>query len=84
MNYLNLLEEAYELDEMSEARLPLLEEVIREADLARDIETAVEARWLLIDTCLYVGFPKKQLIAFSWLINLYESSEGKVDVFDLL
>ena len=33
MNYLNLLEEAYELDEMSEARLPLLEEVIREADL---------------------------------------------------
>lgn len=37
MNYLNLLEEAYELDEMSEARLPLLEEVIREADLARDI-----------------------------------------------
>lgn len=38
----------------------------------------------LIDTCMYAGFPKKQLAAFSWLINLYETTENQVRVFDLL
>lgn len=84
MDYLELFNEVDQMEQESADRIPLLEEIIRQADCAQDIRTGVEARWALIETCLFVGFPKKQLAAFSWLIHLYETTENEIDVYDLL
>lgn len=56
MDYLNALEEAWGMDDTSE-KVKLLEQAIASADMYNDVESAVEARELLIETCLTAGFP---------------------------
>lgn len=82
MDYLNALEEAWGMDDTSE-KVKLLEQAIASADMYNDVESAVEARELLIETCLTAGFPKKQLKAFSWLVKKWEDDDSSVDTFDL-
>ncbi|ECJ9734885.1 hypothetical protein [Listeria monocytogenes] len=82
MDYLNALEEAWGMDDTSE-KVKLLEQAIVSADMYNDVESAVEARELLIETCLTAGFPKKQLKAFSWLVKKWEDDDSSVDTFDL-
>ncbi|MBC2073005.1 hypothetical protein IA833_01715 [Listeria marthii] len=83
MDYLNALEEAWGMDDNAE-KVKLLEQAIASADMYNDVESAVEARELLIETCLTAGFPKKQLKAFGWLVKKWEDDNSSVDTFDLL
>ncbi|MBC1983825.1 hypothetical protein [Listeria booriae] len=84
MNYLEDLETAWQMRDDDPARIKVLEQAILGADMYNDIPNGIEARDMLIDTCLYVGFPKKQLQAFSWLVKKFEEDCPDVDGFDLL
>lgn len=71
MDYLNDLESVWGMDDTPE-KVKVLERIIAGADLYNNIEDGIEAREMLIDTCLTVGLPKKQLQAFSWLIKKWK------------
>ncbi|MBF2638824.1 hypothetical protein IBB56_07465 [Listeria welshimeri] len=75
MDYLNDLESVWGMDDTPE-KVKVLERIIAGADLYNNIEDGIEAREMLIDTCLTVGFPKKQLQAFSWLIKKWEDVDS--------
>ncbi|MBC2358536.1 hypothetical protein HBP70_00680 [Listeria welshimeri] len=84
MDYLNDLESVWGMDDTSE-KVKVLERIIAGADLYNNIEDGIEAREMLIETCFTVGFPKKQLQAFSWLIKKWEDvdSDYYIDTDDL-
>ncbi|ECB9821904.1 hypothetical protein FL865_10290 [Listeria monocytogenes] len=84
MDYLNDLESVWGMDDTPE-KIKVLERIIAGADLYNNIDDGIEARDLLIDTCLTAGFPKKQLQAFSWLIKKWEDkdSDAYIDTEDL-
>ncbi|MBF2412719.1 hypothetical protein IA823_08750 [Listeria welshimeri] len=84
MDYLNDLESVWGMDDTPE-KVKVLERVIAGADLYNNIEDGIEAREMLIETCFTVGFPKKQLQAFSWLIKKWEDvdSDYYIDTDDL-
>ncbi|MEC1373695.1 hypothetical protein P9D39_05180 [Heyndrickxia oleronia] len=82
-DYIELFEETLMMEDNDLARIPILERVIREADSHNDIETGIEARFELIETCNYSGYPKKVLQAFSWLMQKYEEDESSVDEHQL-
>ncbi|MDT0016232.1 hypothetical protein QJV03_03415 [Listeria swaminathanii] len=67
-------------------KIKALERIITSADAHNDVEIGRWARDFLIDVCLTVGFPKKQLQAFSWLISKWEGEDNDVyiDTEDLL
>ncbi|MBC2101421.1 hypothetical protein IBB80_01440 [Listeria marthii] len=83
MDYLVDFDMSWDLEDGPE-RIKLLERVIAGADAHNDMDTAIEARDILIDTCSAVGFPKKQLQAFSWLAKLWEDDASNYDTQDLL
>ncbi|MDT0013615.1 hypothetical protein [Listeria cossartiae] len=83
MDYLVDFDMSWDLEDGPE-RIKLLERVIAGADAHNDMDTAIEARDILIDTCSVVGFPKKQLQAFSWLAKLWEDDASIYDTRDLL
>ncbi|MBC1700671.1 hypothetical protein HB964_01740 [Listeria welshimeri] len=84
MDYLNDLESVWGMDDTPE-KVKVLERIIAGADLYNNIEDGIEAREMLIETCFTVGFPKKQLQAFSWLIKKWEDvdSDYYIDTDDL-
>ncbi|EEJ0015598.1 hypothetical protein [Listeria innocua] len=83
MDYLNDIEEAWGMDDNAE-KVKILERAIASADMYNDVENGIEARDMLIDTCLTAGFPKKQLQAFSWLVKKWEDDAAYIDAYDLL
>ncbi|PZG55057.1 hypothetical protein C1909_02640 [Listeria ivanovii] len=83
MSYLEDLEMTWQMEDNAE-KVKVLERAITSADMYNDLENAVEARDMLIDTCLTAGFPKKQLKAFSWLVKKWEDDESIIDAYDLL
>ncbi|MBC1389955.1 hypothetical protein JL739_03455 [Listeria welshimeri] len=83
MDYLNVIEIAWNMDDTPEKE-KLLEQAITIADKYNDLKTSVEAREMLITSYMTTGFPKKQLQAFSWLINKWEEGTGCIDTYDLL
>ncbi|MBC2253533.1 hypothetical protein HCB19_12375 [Listeria welshimeri] len=84
MDYLNDLESVWGMEDTPE-KVKVLERIISGADLYNNIEDGIEAREMLIETCFTVGFPKKQLQAFSWLIKKWEDvdSDYYIDTDDL-
>ncbi|MBC1641266.1 hypothetical protein HCJ01_06185 [Listeria welshimeri] len=84
MDYLNGLESVRGMDDTPE-KVKVLERIIAGADLYNNIEDGIEARKMLIETCFTIGFPKKQLQAFSWLIKKWEDvdSDYYIDTDDL-
>lgn len=60
MDYLNDIEEAWGMDDNAE-KVKILERAIASADMYNDVENGIEARDMLIDTCLTAGFPKKTI-----------------------
>ncbi|MBC1679505.1 hypothetical protein HCJ24_01530 [Listeria welshimeri] len=84
MDYLNDLESVWGMDDTPE-KVKVLERIIAGADLYNNIEDGIEAREMLIEICFTVGFPKKQLQAFSWLIKKWEDvdSDYYIDTDDL-
>ncbi|ECL7896811.1 TPA: hypothetical protein LWI60_002367 [Listeria innocua] len=83
MDYLNDIEEAWGMEDTAE-KVKILERAIASADMYNDVENGIEARDMLIDTCLTAGFPKKQLQAFSWLVKKWEDDAAYIDAYDLL
>ncbi|MBC1318739.1 hypothetical protein HBP58_02380 [Listeria welshimeri] len=75
MDYLNDLESVWGMDDTPE-KVKVLERIIAGADLYNNIEDDIEAREMLIESCFTVGFPKKQLQAFSWLIKKWEDVDS--------
>ncbi|MBC1339684.1 hypothetical protein HB802_00125 [Listeria welshimeri] len=75
MDYLNDLESVWGMDDTPE-KVKVLERIIAGADLYNNIEDGIEARKMLIETCFTIGFPKKQLQAFSWLIKKWEDVDS--------
>ncbi|EAD0069994.1 hypothetical protein NB52_04405 [Listeria monocytogenes] len=82
MDYLVDFDMSWDLEDGPE-RIKLLERVIAGADVHNDISTAIEARDILIEVCSKVGFAKKQLQAFSWLVKIWEEDERNYDTHDL-
>lgn len=82
MDYLVDFDMSWDLEDGPE-RIKLLERVIAGADAHNDISTAIEARDILIEVCSKVGFAKKQLQAFSWLVKIWEEDERNYDTHDL-
>lgn len=84
MDCLNGLESVRGMDDTPE-KVKVLERIIAGADLYNNIEDGIEARKMLIETCFTIGFPKKQLQAFSWLIKKWEDvdSDYYIDTDDL-
>ncbi|EAF1852413.1 hypothetical protein CIL24_03910 [Listeria monocytogenes] len=85
MDYLNDTQTVWGMEDTPE-KIKVLERIITGADAHNDVESGIEARDMLIETCLTVGFPKKQLQAFSWLISKWEDEDNDVyiDSEDLL
>ncbi|ARM72592.1 TPA_asm: hypothetical protein GIN74_02625 [Listeria monocytogenes] len=84
MSYLEDLETAWQMNENDPERIKVLERAIASADMYNDLQSSVEARDMLIDTCYLVGMPKKQLQAFSWLVKKWEKDDTYIDGYDLL
>ncbi|WP_343363372.1 hypothetical protein [Listeria seeligeri] len=83
MSYLEDLEIAWQMEDNAE-KIKVLERAIASADMYNDLPNSIEARDMLIDTCMSVGFPKKQLQAFSWLVKKWEDDEDYIDTYDML
>lgn len=85
MDYLKDMKTVWGMEDSPE-KIKILERIIAGADAHNDVETGIDARDMLIETCLTVGFPKKQLQAFSWLISKWEDEDNDVyiDSEDLL
>ncbi|MBC1698350.1 hypothetical protein HB969_03745 [Listeria welshimeri] len=77
MDYLNDLESVWGMDDTPE-KVKVLEHLIAAADAHNDVQNGIYARDLLVETCLTMGFTKKQLQAFSWIIKKWESEDSDV------
>lgn len=84
MDAYDYMEEAYEIGEKSVEGVRLIEQAIKTADADNDIEAGYEARDMLMEATYDLGMPKKQLLAFAWMIKQYEAEEIYLDQEDLL
>lgn len=78
-----LMEEVYDLPD-GLAKITLLEEAARTADLANSVVDAYEARSMIVENATFNGYPMKALVAFSWMLGQYDKNEELFDEFDLL
>ncbi|MBC1518544.1 hypothetical protein HB877_06290 [Listeria welshimeri] len=78
MDYLDDLEEACNMDNTLE-KVKVLERIIASADMYNDVASGINARIVLIETCLITGFFKNHLQAFSWLIKKWEKDVSCID-----
>lgn len=85
MDFESLMEEATELPN-GPAKIELLEQAIRVADAAGDIEQGFEARSELVEVASFSGYPKKALVAFSWQLGQYDKDPELFmdEMYDLL
>ncbi|MGO3891805.1 MAG: hypothetical protein ACTJHW_12585 [Paenalcaligenes sp.] len=84
MNAQDYIEQAYEAGENSVEGVRLLEQAMKAADAENDVETGYEAREMLMDATYTLGMPKKQLLAFAWMIKQFEAKEIYIDEDDLM
>ncbi|UHP11012.1 hypothetical protein LAX80_004330 [Listeria marthii] len=81
MDYLQDLETVWKMADTSE-KVNLLEQLITAADKCKDLPSGIYARDLLVETCLTMGFSKKQLQAFYWIIKKWEDADNNVYYID--
>ncbi len=81
---LNALEEKVWETEDPASRLALLEEGIRLADSHNDIESGYEWRQMLINDAVFVGYPEKMLVAFSWCLAQVDKNPEEYDPTSIL
>lgn len=84
MNAHDYMEAAYEAGENSLEGVHLLEQAIKAADAENDVEAGYEAREMFMDATYILGMPKKQLLAFAWMIKQFEADEIQIDAYDLM
>ncbi len=78
-----ILDRAEEL-EFGQAKNALLEEAVRIADEARDIELGYEAREALISALNFSGYPNQVLEHFVWCLARFDERPERYDTFNLL
>jgi hypothetical protein len=80
-----LFRQTYALEE-GDAKIMLLEEAVRLADICGDFVLSYSARTLLIDAATFGGAPEKALVAYSWCLAQYDrrAGEGHMDEWRLL
>lgn len=82
-DYQRLLNQAFGM-KTSTAKLSLLEEVVRAADSAGDIESAVAARFELMHTAAFCGAIDHLLVAFTWCLAQFDRASDSVSERELL
>ncbi|QQZ63237.1 hypothetical protein JI735_12560 [Paenibacillus sonchi] len=83
MSFDDLMEEAYGLPG-GKAKLELLEQAVRVADAAGDIDQGYEARSEIVELGSFHGYPMKALVAFSWQLGQYDKNPGRFDDYSLM
>ncbi|MEO3946689.1 hypothetical protein [Gorillibacterium sp. CAU 1737] len=83
MDFEELMDEAYDLPG-GKAKLELLEQAVRVADAAGDLDQGFEARSEIVETGSFHGYPMKALIAFSWQLGQYDKNPDRFDDYSLL
>ncbi|MBP1905977.1 hypothetical protein J2Z32_002625 [Paenibacillus turicensis] len=83
MDFDELMEEAYSLPD-GKAKLDILEQAVRVADAAGDIEQGFEARSEIVEFGSFHGYPMKALVAFSWQLGQYDKNPELFDEYSLL
>ena len=84
MDAYDYMNQAYELGKASRESVRLIEEAIKSADAANDVDAGYDARKMLMEAAYEIGLPKKQLLAFAWMIKQYEAEAIRIDEFDLM
>ena len=84
MDAYDYMDEAYEVGEKSVEGVRLIEQAIKAADAENDVEAGYEARDMLMEATYDLGMPKKQLLAFAWMIKQFEAEEIYIDEEDLM
>ncbi|NQX49697.1 hypothetical protein HQN87_30815 [Paenibacillus tritici] len=83
MSFEDLMEEAYGMPG-GKAKMELLEQAVRVADAAGDIDQGYEARSEIVELGSFHGYPMKTLVAFSWQLGQYDKNPGRFDDYSLL
>ena len=78
MDFERLMDEAYGLPNGT-AKLGMLEEAARVADVNGMEEEAYEARSEIVETATFCGYPMKALIAFSWQLGRFDQQPERYD-----
>ncbi|MBM6382730.1 MAG: hypothetical protein JSY10_01895 [Paenibacillus sp.] len=78
MDFEDLMDEAYGLPNGT-AKLGMLEEAARVADVNGMEEEAYEARSEIVETATFCGYPMKALIAFSWQLGKFDQQPERYD-----
>ena len=72
-----LILQAYRMGD-GDAKIALLEEAARVADICGDLKLASDAREHLVQAATFGGAPEKALVAFSWSLAQYDRRAGEV------
>ncbi|GGG14136.1 hypothetical protein GCM10010912_68210 [Paenibacillus albidus] len=83
LDFEELMEEAYDLPR-GKAQIAVLEQAIRAADTAGDLEAGFEARSELVESAIFSGYPMKAIVAFSWQLGQYDKNNDLFDNYQLL
>ncbi|EKO13579.1 hypothetical protein [Leptospira kirschneri] len=66
------------------SKCPLLEEIIRLADLRKNKELGFEARLVLVEAGIFSGAIDKALVSFSWCLSLVDQNPEQFNEEDLM
>jgi hypothetical protein len=78
-----IMQKLWEVEDKT-ARVALLEEAIRMADAANEIEQGFALRQDLVQAAMFSGFPEKVLVAFSWNLAQVDRAPEQFAEEDLL
>jgi hypothetical protein len=83
----DLFRQTYYLED-GDAKIMLLEEAVRLADICGDFSLQYDVRDQLINAATFGGAPEKALVAYSWCLAQYDrraaAQEGDMDLWRLL
>lgn len=83
MDFDELMNQALRLPD-GDAKLAVLEQAARVADMCQDIEQGFVAREKIVELCTFSGHPLKALVAFSWLVGMKDKYPELLGDYSLL
>lgn len=78
-----LLERAEALPH-GQSQVAVCEEAVRLADRHQDIRAGFQARTRYVTATMFAGQPEKMLVAYSWLLSVFDYEPESYDAFELL
>jgi len=66
------------------AKVAMLEEAVRRADVLNDQKFGLLTRNALLESAMYAGQQKKALVAFSWCLAFFYASPDRADAMELM